>query len=76
MLLDLFNKKGMGGEETLRKLLVFDPDAKVIAISGYLEDSDTDDLKKDGFCEVIIKPYRREELDMALSKVLPERTID
>lgn len=76
MLLDLFNKKGMGGEETLRKLLVFDPDAKVIAISGYLEDSDTDDLKKDGFCEVIIKPYRREELDMALSKVLPERTLD
>jgi len=76
MLLDLFNKKGMGGEETLRKLLVFDPDAKVIAISGYLEDSDTDDLKKDGFCEVIIKPYRREELDKALSKVLPERAVD
>lgn len=76
MLLDLFNKKGMGGEETLKKLLVFDPDAKVIAISGYLEDSDTDDLIKDGFCEVIIKPYRREELFIALSKVLPEKTID
>lgn len=71
MLLDLFNKKGMGGEETLRKLLVFDPDAKVIAISGYLDDSDADDLKKDGFCDVIIKPYRREELQLALSNVLP-----
>lgn len=71
MLLDLFNKKGMGGEETLRKLLVFDPDAKVIAISGYLDDSDADDLKRDGFYDVIIKPYRREELQLALSNVLP-----
>jgi two-component system cell cycle sensor histidine kinase/response regulator CckA len=76
MLLDLFNKKGMGGEETLKKLLVFDPDAKVIAISGYLDDSDAGDLKKDGFCEVIIKPYRREELQMALSGVLPEMSMD
>ena len=76
MLLDLFNKKGMGGEETLKKLLVFDPEAKVIAISGYLDDSDADDLKKDGFCEVIIKPYRREELQMALSNILPTRSLD
>ncbi len=76
MFLDLFNKKGMGGEETLKKLLVFDPEAIVIAISGYLEDSDTDDLVKDGFRDVIIKPYRREELEMALAKVLPKRSMD
>jgi DNA-binding NtrC family response regulator len=72
VLLDIVIKKGMGGKETLKKLLEFDPDARVMAISGYVDDSDAADLKKEGFLEVLLKPFRRKELEQSLDKVLPE----
>jgi CheY-like chemotaxis protein len=72
VLLDIVIKKGMGGKETLKKLLEFDPDARGMAISGYMDDSDVVDLKKEGFLEVLPKPFRRKELEQALTKILPE----
>jgi hypothetical protein len=41
-----------------------------MAISGYVDDSDVADLKKEGFLEVLFKPFRRKELEQALAKVL------
>ncbi len=70
--LDLINKKGMGGEEAFRKLQLIDPEVKVVLISGYLNDSDIGDLKAKGFKEVLIKPFRYEELQEILDKAVKE----
>ncbi|MCP5104302.1 MAG: response regulator, partial [bacterium] len=72
VLLDIIIKKGMGGREALKKLLKFDPHAPVVAISGYMDEMDIAALKEEGFIEVLQKPYRSEDLQRALSKILPK----
>jgi len=70
VILDIINYIGMGGSEALQQILEFDPRVKSIAISGYLRDTDIDDLKKIGFNEVILKPYTPNQLKKAINKLL------
>ncbi len=70
VLLDLTIPGGMGGRETVRDLLRIDPDAKVIASSGYSNDPVMAEYQAYGFCEVIIKPYRVKDLGDVLHKVM------
>ncbi|UCB42115.1 MAG: response regulator [Dehalococcoidales bacterium] len=72
VILDLTVPGGMGGGEAIRKLLEIDPDAKVIASSGYSTDPVIADNKKHGFSGVVIKPYRVSELRGTLHNVLAE----
>jgi PAS domain S-box-containing protein len=72
VLLDLTIPGGMGGEETVRELLRFDPNAKVIASSGYSNDPVMAHYREYGFRDVIIKPYRIDDLGEVLDKVLRE----
>lgn len=67
-LLDLINKKGLGGKETFRKLVESDSAAKVVLISGFLNNDDVADLKKEGFKDVLIKPFRMDDLQEIVNR--------
>ena len=70
VLLDLTIPGGMGGKEAVRELLRIDPNAKVIASSGYSNDPVMADYRTHGFREVIAKPYRIDDLSEVLHKVI------
>ena len=70
VLLDLTIPGGMGGKEAVRELLRIDPNAKVIASSGYSNDPVMADYRTHGFCEVIAKPYRIDDLAEVLHRVI------
>ena len=61
-ILDLTNKIGMGGQETMKRLLEIDPDVKGIIITGYSDDPVVANFKTYGFSGFIIKPATRDEL--------------
>jgi PAS domain S-box-containing protein len=68
VILDLTVPGGMGGKEAIQKLLVIDPEAKIIVSSGYSDDRILSNFQEYGLKGVIPKPF---ELG-ALSKVLHE----
>ncbi|MBU0484884.1 MAG: response regulator [Proteobacteria bacterium] len=70
VILDLTIPGGMGGVETMEKLLVLDPGVRAIVSSGYSEDPVMADFKKYGFTGVVPKPYRVEELSQVLHDIL------
>ncbi len=70
VIMDLVIPGGMGGREAVRKLLEFDPKARVIVSSGYSNDPIMANYRHYGFCEAISKPYRNEELRLVVQKVL------
>lgn len=69
VILDLTIIGGMGGEETIEKLLEIDPNVKAIVASGYSNDPVMANYKKYGFRSVVAKPYEIEELDHALRQL-------
>jgi PAS domain S-box-containing protein len=72
VILDLTIPGGMGGKETMKELLVIDPNVKVIVSSGYSSDPIMSDYKQYGFRDVIAKPYRIEELEEVIERVIAE----
>ncbi len=70
VILDLTVPGGMGGKETIKKLLEIDPDVKAIVSSGYSTDPIMTDFVKYGFKGVVVKPYRTSELEQVLHKVI------
>jgi PAS domain S-box-containing protein len=70
LILDLTVPGAMGGRETLRRVLEFDPTAKAIVSSGYSNDPIMAHFEKYGFAEVITKPYKAAELSAVLHKVI------
>ncbi len=73
VILDLTIPGGMGGKETLEKLLRIDPQIKAIVSSGYADNQVMADFQKYGFREVIAKPYRLGELSKILQRVISEK---
>jgi len=67
---DLTIRGGMGGKRTVRELIKFDPDVKVVVSSGYSNDVLLSDYKNYGFCSVIAKPYKLQEIGEVLSMVI------
>jgi PAS domain S-box-containing protein len=72
VILNLSNKMGIGGEDTLAKLLTIDPAVKAIASSGFLKDSDFKTLIKKGFIDALKKPYSITRLSEVLNKVIAD----
>ncbi len=72
LIMDLTIPGGMGGEETLKRLLDIDPLVKAVVSSGYSGDPIMAEYKKYGFVGVISKPYNIEELGIVLQNVLSE----
>jgi len=74
VIMDLTIPGGMGGKEAIKHILAFDPQAKVIVSSGYFNDPVMSDYQRYGFCNMVTKPYKMEELSEKIkeSMTLPE----
>ena len=70
VIMDLFVSDGLGGEETMIKLLQFDPEAKGIISSGYINHPVVVQYSDYGFKDTIPKPYRLHELLEVVSDVM------
>jgi len=73
VVLDLTVPEGIGGRETMARLLVIDPAVKAIVSSGYSTDPVMANFRDHGFSGVAVKPYRLAELARTLSIVLGDR---
>lgn len=69
VILDLTVPGGLGGKETLSKLLKIDPDVRAIVSSGYSNDEIIENYKQEGFKNRIAKPYQIKELENVLKEV-------
>jgi CheY-like chemotaxis protein len=72
VILDLTIKGGLGGKDTIAKLLEIDPDVKAFVSSGYSDDPVVTGYKAYGFFGVIVKPYNIKELSDALAAIHDE----
>ncbi|MGD1074948.1 MAG: PAS domain S-box protein [Thermodesulfovibrionales bacterium] len=70
VVIDLTIPGGMGGKETVRRLIEIDPEVKAIVSSGYSNDPVMAEYTKYGFSGVIAKPYTCEELSQVLHGVI------
>lgn len=70
VLMDLTIPGGMGGKETMKRLLEIDPNAKGIVTSGYSNDPILARFDQYGFRGVVQKPYKMGELDRMLQQVI------
>jgi len=70
VIMDLTIPNGMGGCEATRRLRELDPKVRAIASSGYSLDPVMANYRDYGFCGVIPKPYRAEELNRLLKEVI------
>ncbi len=75
VILDLTIPGGMGGKETIVKILEINPEALAIATSGYSEDPVMANPTKFGFCSGLTKPYLKkiflETVEKAISGKYP-----
>ncbi len=70
VIMDLTIRGGRGGKEIVRELMGMDPDAKVVISSGYSDDPVMSDFGEYGFVGVVEKPYKIEDLAVALKKAV------
>jgi len=70
VVLDLTVPGGLGGQQTLQRLLTLDPHAKAIVSSGYSEDPIMANYHQYGFAGMVAKPYRLREFSRTLKEVM------
>ncbi len=70
VIMDLTVPGGLGGKETIQRLLEFDPGVKAIVSSGYSNDPVIAQYADYGFKGVVTKPYRIKALSEAVRAVL------
>lgn len=70
ILMDLTIPGGMGGKETMKRLMEIAPQAKGIVSSGYSNDPILANYQQYSFSGVVMKPYSMEELDRTLHQVI------
>ena len=70
VILDLTVRGGMGGHDTVKKLMEMDPDVNAIVSSGYTEDTLMSHYTNAGFKAGLSKPYDIEELSKTLSRII------
>jgi PAS domain S-box-containing protein len=69
VVLDLTVPEGVGGRETMTRLLDIDPSVKAIVSSGYSTDPVMANYREHGFSGVAVKPYRLADLARTLAAV-------
>ena len=72
VVLDLNIAKGMGAIETIKELRKIDKKIKSIVVSGYSDDPVLIKYKKYGFDAVVIKPFKVNELNKIIKRLLNE----
>lgn len=70
VIVDLTVPGGMGGRETIQKLLQMDPKARALVFSGYADDPIVSNFQEYGFLGFIKKPYSIHEVSEVLHQVL------
>jgi two-component system, cell cycle sensor histidine kinase and response regulator CckA len=70
VVLDLTVQGGMGGKETIRRLLEKDPSVRAVVSSGYSMDPVMANFREFGFQGVVAKPYQMESFLNTLRAVL------
>ena len=70
VILDLTIRGGMGGKETIERLLAVNSGIKAVVSSGYSDDAVVSDYNNYGFRARLTKPYKFEELRDTLNKLL------
>ena len=73
VILDLIIRGGMGGDETVRRLVEIDPNLLAVVSSGYSNSTIMADYKKHGFSAALPKPYSLFELDKLISQFFSEQ---
>lgn len=76
VIIDLNIPAGMGGRETVKRLLEIDPGAKAIVSSAYNDDPAARNYREYGFRAVLHKPYAISELRSVLRKVVSGKCHD
>lgn len=69
-LLDLTISGGMGGHDACKAILALDPNARLIASSGYADNTILANYADSGFANIAPKPYTIDELDEVFYEVL------
>jgi len=69
VILDLTNKFGMGGVETIKRLLEIDPYVRAIVATGYSGDPIISNFRDHGFRGALPKPFSLNELKTAVRDV-------
>jgi PAS domain S-box-containing protein len=69
VIMDLTIPGGMGGQEAIAHLRDFDPQVKAIVSSGYANDQILSEYERFGFCGVVTKPYKFDELNAILKRI-------
>lgn len=72
VIMDLTIPGGMGGQETAKKILAIDPNARLIVSSGYSHDPIMANYTNFGFKGFLSKPYHLHELQMLLLRILKD----
>jgi PAS domain S-box-containing protein len=70
VIMDLTVPGGMGGQEAVAILRDFDPKIKAIVSSGYANNPIMGDYERYGFAGVVSKPYKIDELNEVIHKVI------
>ncbi|MFP4657394.1 MAG: ATP-binding protein, partial [Desulfonatronovibrionaceae bacterium] len=70
VIMDLTVPGRMGGREAMEALLRLDPEVRAIASSGYSSDPVMSRFADFGFKAALVKPYKIEELDALIQKVI------
>jgi PAS domain S-box-containing protein len=70
VIIDLTVVGGMGGEDTIKALLGIDPHVRAVVSSGYSSDPVMSRFSDFGFCDVLVKPYRIEDVAAVMRRVL------
>lgn len=75
IIMDLTVPGGMGGQEAITYLRDIDPHVKAIVSSGYANDPIMADYERYGFCGVVTKPYKFDELNKVLYRVIEQKQL-
>ena len=70
LLLDLTIQAGIGGKETIRRLLEVDSETKAVVYSGYYNDPILTNFADYGFKAVVCKPFKISEMNDVLQSVI------
>ncbi len=75
VILDLTIPGGLGGKETVGRLLALDPGARVIVSSGYSNDPVMAEYRSHGFSGMMVKPYNVKVFGRTLAAVLDQEAV-
>ncbi len=76
VILDLTVKDGLGGRQTLKKLLQIEPELKAIITTSYADDPIVTGFRYFGFAAALVKPFTMQELQDSLDTLLAEKGVD